>query len=79
MLIVGGRRDATLHKFWNIKNGKQTPNINTKQRGAEKLSRIPIKIVATETLPRKPDWIRVKIPASPAVNDLKKLPGKIIW
>lgn len=47
--------------------------INTKQRGAEKLSRIPVKIVPTETPLRKPDWIRVKIPASPAVNDLKKL------
>jgi len=46
---------------------------NTKQRGAEKLSRIPVKIIPAETLLRKPDWIRVKIPASPAVNDLKKL------
>lgn len=46
---------------------------NTKQRGAEKLSRIPVKVIASETILRKPDWIRVKIPASPAVNDLKKL------
>jgi lipoic acid synthetase len=52
---------------------KSNQNINTKQRGAEKLSRIPVKIVPTETPLRKPDWIRVKIPASPAVNDLKKL------
>jgi len=47
--------------------------LNTKQRGAEKLSRIPVKIMPTENPLRKPDWIRVKIPASPAVNDLKKL------
>ncbi len=47
--------------------------INTKQRGAEKLSRIPVKIAVTETPMRKPDWIRVRIPASPAVSDLKKL------
>lgn len=52
---------------------KPTENINTKQRGAEKLSRIPVKIMPTETPLRKPDWIRVKIPASPAVSDLKKL------
>lgn len=52
---------------------KPTNNINTKQRGADKLSRIPVKIEPTETPLRKPDWIRVKIPASPAVNDLKKL------
>ena len=45
----------------------------SKQRGAEKLSRIPVKIVPTESPLRKPDWIRVRIPASPAVSDLKKL------
>lgn len=44
-----------------------------KQRGADKLSRIPIKIEPTDSPLRKPDWIRVRIPASPAVNDLKKL------
>jgi len=44
-----------------------------KQRGLEKLSRIPIKIQATETPLRKPDWIRIRIPASPAVANLKKL------
>lgn len=46
---------------------------NTKQRGAEKLARIPVKIEPTENPLRKPDWIRVRIPASPAVSDLKKL------
>lgn len=52
---------------------KQSNNIHAKQRGAEKLSRIPVKIEPTETPLRKPDWIRVRVPASPAVNDLKKL------
>ena len=46
---------------------------SSKQRGADKLSRIPIKIEPTTAPLRKPDWIRVKLPASPAVNDLKKL------
>jgi lipoic acid synthetase len=46
---------------------------NPKQRGAEKLSRIPIKIEPTDKPPRKPDWIRVRIPASPAVSELKQL------
>lgn len=50
-----------------------TKPVNNKQRGADKLSRIPVKIEPTENPLRKPDWIRVKIPASPAVNDLKKL------
>jgi lipoic acid synthetase len=44
-----------------------------KQRGIDKLSRIPVKIEPSTNLLRKPDWIRVRIPASPAVSDLKKL------
>lgn len=47
--------------------------MNSKQRGAEKLSRIPVKIEPTTETPRKPDWIRVRIPASPAVSELKQL------
>ncbi len=34
-----------------------------KLRGAEKLARIPIKVIPTDELPRKPDWIRVRLPA----------------
>lgn len=52
---------------------KSNNPLQTKQRGADKLSRIPVKIEPTENPLRKPDWIRVRIPASPAVNDLKKL------
>ena len=44
-----------------------------KLRGAEKVARIPIKVIPTETIPRKPDWIRVRIPASNEVNQLRKL------
>ncbi len=43
-----------------------------KQRGAAKLARIPIKIDASAPL-RKPDWIRIKIPATPAVAALKNI------
>lgn len=46
---------------------------NTKQRGAEKLSRIPIKIEETTTSLRKPDWIRIRIPTSSAVTQLKNI------
>lgn len=41
-----------------------------KQRGAAKMARIPIKIEQSEPL-RKPDWIRIRIPSSPAVAELK--------
>lgn len=42
-----------------------------KLRGADKTDRIPVKIIPTETMPRKPDWIRVRIPASPKINEVK--------
>ncbi|MFM7275164.1 MAG: lipoyl synthase [Gammaproteobacteria bacterium] len=44
-----------------------------KLRGAEKTSRIPVKIVPTDTLPRKPDWIRVRVPVSPEVERIKEI------
>ena len=43
-----------------------------KKRGADKVARIPIKVIPTETMPRKPDWIRVRIPASPKINEVKE-------
>ncbi|WP_422418338.1 lipoyl synthase [Pseudomonas sp. GZD-222] len=44
-----------------------------KLRGAEKVARIPVKILPTEEVPRKPDWIRVDIPTSPEVAQVKAL------
>jgi lipoic acid synthetase len=49
-----------------IKAKKVDPKQGIKKRGAEKLARIPIKVIPTETMPRKPDWIRVRIPANSA-------------
>ncbi|MAR91467.1 MAG: lipoyl synthase [Pseudomonadota bacterium] len=44
-----------------------------KLRGADKVARIPVKVVPTESLPRKPDWIRVRVPASGEVQRIKQL------
>jgi lipoyl synthase len=44
-----------------------------KQRGQEKLARIPVKIEPSSQVLRKPDWIRIRIPNTPAVADLKKV------
>lgn len=51
----------------------QTKTPNQKQRGAEKLARIPIKIEPTTEPLRKPDWIRIRLPATPAVANLKQI------
>ncbi|HIF75558.1 MAG TPA: lipoyl synthase [Porticoccaceae bacterium] len=42
-----------------------------KLRGADKVRRIPVKVIPTTELPKKPDWIRVKIPASPKIAHIK--------
>lgn len=43
-----------------------------KQRGAEKVSRIPIKVMPAKEVLRKPEWIRIKITNSDKVSRLKK-------
>jgi lipoic acid synthetase len=56
-----------------INTSSQT--LSAKQRGADKLSRIPVKILtnAEQTL-KKPDWIRIRIPAGLSkVTDLKNV------
>ncbi|MDA0280523.1 MAG: lipoyl synthase [Proteobacteria bacterium] len=43
-----------------------------KLRGADKVRRIPVKVIPTIELLTKPAWIRVKIPASPKINHIKQ-------
>ena len=43
-----------------------------KLRGYDKVRRIPVKVIPTTELPSKPDWIRVKIPASPKISHIKQ-------
>jgi lipoic acid synthetase len=42
-----------------------------KLRGADKVARIPVKVIPTVEMPRKPDWIRIKVPNSPEVQRIK--------
>ncbi|MCP3688306.1 MAG: lipoyl synthase [Gammaproteobacteria bacterium] len=42
-----------------------------KLKGADKVARIPIKVVPSKTLPRKPAWIRAKAPNGDSVTKLK--------
>ncbi len=44
-----------------------------KLRGADKVRRIPIKVIPTEELPRKPDWIRVRIPSDPEITRIREI------
>ncbi|MDF2446350.1 MAG: lipoyl synthase [Moraxellaceae bacterium] len=44
-----------------------------KLRGAEKVARIPVKVIPTTELPRKPDWIRVRVTNPGEVQRIKGL------
>ncbi len=44
-----------------------------KLRGAEKVARIPVKVIPTVELPRKPDWIRVRMAVSPEVTRIREV------
>lgn len=44
-----------------------------KLRGAEKVARIPVKVIPTETYLKKPDWIRVRVPANGEIQRIKSL------
>ena len=53
---------------------KVKSEIKRSQRGAEKVARIPIKVVPTiGALPKKPSWLKARAPTDPKVLDLKKL------
>jgi len=53
----------------SIKKAEQ----GVKLRGAEKVARIPIKVVPSTEVKRKPAWIRAKAPTTPEVKRLKKV------
>lgn len=44
-----------------------------KLRDAEKVERIPVKVIASDQMLRKPEWIRIKVSQSPEVDRIKKL------
>jgi lipoic acid synthetase len=43
-----------------------------KLRGADKVARIPVKVIPTVELPKKPDWIRVRMGNSTRVEQIKQ-------
>ncbi len=49
------------------------PVAGEKLRGAEKLARIPVKVEPTVEMPRKPDWIRVRLPSGDQINSIKHM------
>ena len=44
-----------------------------KLRSAEKVERIPVKVIPSETILRKPDWMRIRISSSPKVQEIKNI------
>lgn len=44
-----------------------------KMRAEDKMARIPVKIMPTEEMPRKPDWIRVRLPNGNQITKIKDM------
>ncbi len=44
-----------------------------KLRSADKVERIPVKVIPTETVQRKPEWMRIRLSASPKVQEIKNI------
>lgn len=44
-----------------------------KLRSADKVERIPVKVIPTETIQRKPEWMRIRLSASPTVQKIKDI------
>src|SRR4030095_2405747 len=65
-----GRQDYVEHLVSDTA-GRLEPG--RKMSAAEKMARIPVKVEPTIAPLRKPEWIRVKWPASPAVTRLKQI------
>lgn len=52
-------------------SGNNKVGQGVKLKGADKVARIPIKVVPSKTVQRKPEWIRAKAPTSDLVKQLK--------
>ncbi len=58
----------------NTEKARQPSKLQgVKLRGAEKVARIPIKVVPSTKVKRKPAWIRAKAPTTPEVKRLKEV------
>lgn len=44
-----------------------------KLRDGEKVARIPVKVIASDQLLRKPDWIRVTVPTAKAAQEVERI------
>ena len=68
-LFLASPPSKTVEKLTMSENRK--PEQGVKLRGAEKVARIPVKVIPTVETPRKPDWIRVKMAAPDEVHRIK--------
>jgi len=57
----------------NASDKKNQAIQGVKLRGADKVARIPIKVIPSKSLQRKPPWIRAKAPKGNRVSELKSV------
>ena len=63
----------------NITPPQRTKRIKKgeKLRSAEKVERIPVKVIPSENILRKPEWMRIRVSPSPKVQAIKNILRKI--
>lgn len=73
-------QDHHVHSYEPDQDASKAPVKRTRRiqegeklRDADKVERIPVKVIASDAPLRKPDWIRIRIPASPEVDRIKQL------
>ena len=64
--LTSGRATAPPARTRRLQQGE-------KLRNADKVERIPLKVITSEELQRKPDWIRIRISNSPEVERIKSV------
>lgn len=59
----------------NVTPPKRTRRIKQgeKLRSADKVERIPVKVIPTVEIQRKPEWMRIRISSSPRVQEIKNI------
>ena len=62
-----------MNRYPKDKNFGVPRQVGVRMRGAEKVARIPIKVVPADTPLRKPDWIRIRLTANPRIARIKQM------
>lgn len=71
--ILSAGTPVEVNSAHTLAKAQQNHNTGIKLRGAEKVARIPVKVIPTTTIPEKPRWIRARISQPEEIKRIKNL------